>query len=94
MGVPLAEGVNISIINPNDIATIDVLKDAAATAIYGSRGANGVLLITTKNGEYGQATQFSFSTYQGVQSVSQTVDLMDAYEMAQYIAASRNNAWD
>ena len=92
-GVPLAEGVNLSIINPNDIASIDVLKDAAATAIYGSRGANGVLLITTKNGEYGQATEFSFSTYQGVQSVSQTVDLMDAYEMAQYIAASRNNGW-
>ena len=92
-GVPLAEGVNLSIINPNDIASIDVLKDAAATAIYGSRGANGVLLITTKNGEYGQAPQFSFSTYQGIQSVSQTVDLMDAYEMAQYIAASRNNAW-
>ena len=92
-GVPLTEGGSLSIINPNDIQSIDVLKDAAATAIYGSRGANGVLLITTKKGEYGQAPQFSFSTYQGVQSVSQTVDLMDAYEMAQYIAASRNNGW-
>jgi TonB-dependent SusC/RagA subfamily outer membrane receptor len=51
-GIPLNVGT-ISAVNPNDIETIDVLKDASATAIYGSRGANGVVLITTKKGKNG-----------------------------------------
>ena len=54
-GIPLAAG-GIEALNPQDIETVDVLKDASATAIYGSRGANGVVLITTKKGESGKAT--------------------------------------
>jgi len=54
-GIPVISG-GIDNINPNDIATIDVLKDASATAIYGSRGANGVILITTKQGKNGKIT--------------------------------------
>ncbi len=52
-GIPLADGA-ISDINPNDIESINVLKDASATAIYGNRGANGVILITTKRGAKGK----------------------------------------
>ncbi|WKN46278.1 SusC/RagA family TonB-linked outer membrane protein [Tunicatimonas pelagia] len=63
-------------LNPNDIESIEILKDAAATAIYGSRGSNGVVLITTKRGSDGKAT-FSFDGYHGVQSVWKTLDLLD-----------------
>ena len=63
-------------INPNDIESIEILKDAAATAIYGSRGSNGVVLITTRRGEEGKAT-FNFDGYYGLQSVWKTFDLLD-----------------
>ncbi|SMC98113.1 SusC/RagA family TonB-linked outer membrane protein [Pedobacter nyackensis] len=63
-------------ISPNDIASIEVLKDADATAIYGSRGANGVILITTKKGAIGKA-QTSVSFTQGVSRVGRKLDLMD-----------------
>jgi TonB-dependent SusC/RagA subfamily outer membrane receptor len=55
----------IADINPNDIQSIEVLKDAEATALYGSRGANGVVLITTKRGNYEQAPQINFSASYG-----------------------------
>jgi TonB-dependent SusC/RagA subfamily outer membrane receptor len=54
-GIPFAAG-GIEAINPNDIESIDILKDASATAIYGSKGANGVVLITTKKGKAGRLT--------------------------------------
>lgn len=66
-GFPLANG--ISFINPNDIETMTVLKDASATAIYGSRGANGVILVTTKKGTSGK-TIVSFESYYGIQDVT------------------------
>ena len=56
-----------SSIDPNAIENVSVLKDASATALYGSRGANGVILITTKKGKYNQKTRFEFSTETGVQ---------------------------
>lgn len=59
----------LSFLNPNDIATVDVLKDASATAIYGSRGANGVVMITTKKGEFGP-TRISFNNYIGVTQIT------------------------
>lgn len=68
-------------INPNDIESIDVLKDASATAIYGSRGANGVVIITTKTGKAGK-TQVNFDTYYGMQEVTKKLDLMNAHEFA------------
>jgi len=67
----------LSSINPNDIESIEVLKDASATAIYGSRGANGVVIITTKRGKKG-TNNVIFSTYLGTQSVSKRLDLLDA----------------
>jgi len=59
---------NIDFLNTNDIESMQVLKDASATAIYGSRGANGVVIITTKNGSKNQEAQISFNAYYGVQN--------------------------
>ncbi len=81
-GFPGAGDLNS--INPNDIESIDVLKDASATAIYGSRGANGVVIITTKKGKAGQ-TSINFETYQGMQNVSKTYEMMNATEFATYL---------
>lgn len=72
-------------INPTDIASIEVLKDADATAIYGSRGANGVVLITTKKGNYG-ATKVQFNISSGLGTVSNTLDLLNTPE---YLAMRR-----
>lgn len=64
-------------INPNDIESIEVLKDASTAAIYGSRGANGVVLITTKKGKAGK-TQISLNSSYGMQSAWKTIDMLDA----------------
>lgn len=66
-------------INPNDIESIEVLKDASATAIYGSRGANGVVLVTTKRGKAGQST-VEFDVYYGVSSITRFLDMANAEE--------------
>jgi TonB-linked SusC/RagA family outer membrane protein len=73
----------IEMLNPNDIETIDILKDASATAIYGSRGANGVILITTKRGEAG-VTKFDFSTFAGFQATARRPEFLTAEEEAWY----------
>ncbi len=77
-------GADINAINPNDIASIEVLKDASATAIYGSRGANGVILITTRKGTPGR-NAVSFDMYTGVQQVGKTFDMMNAKQFATYL---------
>lgn len=82
----------MSSINPSDIESIDVLKDAASTAIYGSRGSNGVIMITTKKGKVGKPV-VNFNMYAGVQMLSKKVDVMDAYELANYTKLSRDLAW-
>lgn len=82
----------LSSINPSDIASIDVLKDAASTAIYGSRGSNGVIMITTKKGKEGKPV-VNFNMYAGAQKLSKKVDVMDAYQLAQYTKLSRDEAW-
>lgn len=69
----------ISFINPNDIESIDILKDADATAIYGSRGANGVVLITTKKGRRG-ASNVQFNLQSGISEVSKRIDLLNTNE--------------
>lgn len=66
----------LNFLNPNDIETIDILKDASATAIYGARGANGVVLITTKKGSEG-STGIQYSGYYGVSNVARRIDLLD-----------------
>ncbi|WP_321374851.1 TonB-dependent receptor [uncultured Draconibacterium sp.] len=68
----------LNALNPNDIQSIEILKDASATAIYGSRGANGVVLITTKKGSHG--IKFSYDAYAGLQSITKKVDVLSASE--------------
>ena len=74
-------GADLNQVNPNDVASVDVLKDASATAIYGARGANGVILVTTKRGDPG-AMKFGYSGYTGTQNVSKHIDLLSADEFA------------
>lgn len=88
-GEPLyvVDGVFTSSINnidPASIEKIDVLKDAAAAAIYGSRGSNGVIIVTTKQGVIGK-TSFTFSTYSGFQQSNQRYDLLNTEQYVQYI---------
>ena len=73
---------DINSLNVNDIASMEVLKDASATAIYGSRGANGVVLITTKSGKAGPAT-VTLDAFYGVSNVAQKLDLMSPAEFAE-----------
>ena len=81
------QGVNISTINPNDVESLEVLKDASATAIYGARGANGVILITTKKGVAGKPS-FNYGLGLGTQKLSNKLDLMHAGDFAR-----KSNAW-
>ncbi|HTN19682.1 MAG TPA: TonB-dependent receptor [Pelobium sp.] len=77
-GFPIEDPTNAAI-NPQDIQSIDVLKDASATAIYGSRGANGVIIIETKRGKPGKSV-ISFGASMGSQNITKTMDLMSPYE--------------
>ncbi|NIP83519.1 MAG: TonB-dependent receptor plug domain-containing protein, partial [Gemmatimonadetes bacterium] len=67
----------LNTINPNDIESIDILKDASATAIYGARGANGVILITTRRGRPG-TDQFRIESSYGIQTISNEIDVLNA----------------
>ena len=83
-GVPM--GTTIRDFSPNDIETIQVLKDAAAGAIYGSRAANGVIIITTKNGKKDQPLKVNYSGYFGVDTADKGVyDVMNADQYSEYI---------
>ena len=79
-------------LNPNDIESIQVLKDASSASIYGSRGSNGVILITTKRGKKG-APSFSYNTFFGSQSVANKLDLMNSAELIEYNRDATNNAY-
>ena len=83
-GVP---GADIATVAPDDIASIDVLKDASATAIYGNRAAAGVIMITTRKGRRG-ALQTSYNSYVGIEKVSSRLDLMTAAEHRAFLAAN------
>lgn len=74
---------DISYLSPKDVESVNVLKDASATAIYGSRGANGVIIVTTKKGVMGQDTRFNLDVYYGVQEVMNEIDLVSAQQYAQ-----------
>ncbi len=77
---------NISFLNSADIASMEVLKDASATAIYGSRGANGVIIITTKQGNLqGGKPSYNFSAEYGIQHLSKKIDLLEAREFGAYV---------
>lgn len=73
----------LSIISPNEIQSIDVLKDVASTSIYGARGANGVVLITTKSGKE-MRTTVSFDAYSGARQIVNSLEVMDPYEFVRY----------
>ena len=75
----------LTTINPNDIESIEILKDASATAIYGSRAANGVVIITTKKGKEG-ATQITLDSYVGVQRLYREIPMMNLRNYAEYIS--------
>ncbi|WP_434036471.1 SusC/RagA family TonB-linked outer membrane protein [Formosa sp. 4Alg 33] len=79
----ITEGIDF--LNPNDIQSIDILKDASSTAIYGSRGSNGVVLVTTKNGAgaRGKVT-VSYDTFYGIKNVARLPDMMDTAEWIDY----------
>ena len=78
-GFPVEDTSASSTLNPSDIESIDFLKDASATAIYGARGANGVVIVTTKKGKVGRA-QLTYDGSFGVQHITRTIPMMDAYE--------------
>ncbi|WP_304236909.1 TonB-dependent receptor [Jiulongibacter sediminis] len=82
-GIPLADGYDD--LNPNDIQSIEVLKDATATAIYGARGANGVILVTTKRGASKGKTTVSIDTYGGVSNAYSQLELFSGDEFAEYV---------
>ncbi len=77
-------------INPNDIESIEILKDASATAIYGSRGANGVVLITTKHGKKGTGN-INFDSYIGFQEPTKTIKMLNASQFAEMVNEARIN---
>ena len=90
-GVPV--GITIRDFSPNDIETIQVLKDASAAAIYGSRAANGVIIITTKNGQKDQPLKVDYKGYFGIDKISSSVyDVMDADQYSQYLGIAAENA--
>ena len=78
-GFPVEDASLASTINPSDIESLDILKDASATAIYGARGANGVVIITTKKGKVGKP-QLKYDGSFGFQNITKQIPLMDAYE--------------
>lgn len=82
---------DINFLSPNDIASTEILKDASATAIYGSRGANGVILVTTKSGTRDQRARVSLDAYVGVQQRWKKLDVMNAKQFADtYVAINGN----
>jgi TonB-linked SusC/RagA family outer membrane protein len=80
-GIPMAGGIGD--LSPADIESIEVLKDASATAIYGSRGANGVVLVTSRRGQAGN-TRVTYDTYAGAQQVNRKIEVFDAEGYANY----------
>ena len=85
-GIP---GVDISMVAPDDIESIDVLRDATATAIYGSKAANGVIIITTKSGNKSERTNVSYNGYVAFDNVLKTLDMASASDIRSYV--SKNN---
>ena len=88
-GIPLTGGLND--INPNDIESMEVLKDASATAIYGSRGANGVIIITTRRGKSGKPV-VSYDAYVGVVKPLGRIEVFNGQEFAEYKRESRRTS--
>jgi len=86
-GIP---GVDISLVAPDDIESIDILKDASATAIYGNRASNGVIMITTKKGKKG-VTHVSYNGYAGIENVSSSLNMMNASQLRAFATQTGQN---
>lgn len=86
------EGGGLDAINPNDIQTIDVLKDASSTAIYGTRGSNGVILITTKKGKLGQKPSIAYDANVSISKLARKIDVLNAGEFMQIWDRGYRNA--
>lgn len=84
----------MAFLNPNDIQSIEVLKDASATAIYGSRGANGVIIITTKSGARTDKTLVNFDASIGLSQVPKYISMMDKQEFMEYKFARKDYGWN
>ncbi|HVG15902.1 MAG TPA: SusC/RagA family TonB-linked outer membrane protein, partial [Chitinophagaceae bacterium] len=84
--------VIFSLLNSNEIVSIDVLKDASSTAIYGSRGSNGVIIVTTRRGKTGR-TNINLDVYGGFQEVTKKIDLLNSAQMAELSIEAANNAY-
>ncbi|PZU19372.1 MAG: hypothetical protein DI622_08940, partial [Chryseobacterium sp.] len=80
-------------VSPDDVQSIEVLKDAASTAMYGSRGSNGIVIVTTKKGASGKPA-FSFSQYYGVQTIEKKLDIMTSSEWIDYATEAINKKWE
>jgi TonB-linked SusC/RagA family outer membrane protein len=94
-GYPMEDG-SLRLISPSDIESIQVLKDASSTAIYGSRGANGVIIVTTKKGKggaLGGAPTVSLNSYYGYQQRSKAIPVMNRDQYVQWFIDGRNGAW-
>lgn len=89
-GVPVERG--LANLNTNDVESVEVLKDASSAAIYGSRGSNGVVLITTKRGKSDKLS-VSYDGYYGIQNVSKKISMMDAYQFAAAAKDGHDNAY-
>lgn len=86
------EGGGLDAINPNDISTIDVLKDASSTAIYGTRGSNGVIIITTKKGKVGQKPSINYDANVTFSKLARKIDVLNAEEFMQVWDTGYRNA--
>ncbi|WP_304064216.1 SusC/RagA family TonB-linked outer membrane protein [Pedobacter glucosidilyticus] len=96
-GMPLPDSYDknenpLNAINPSDIESIQILKDASSSAIYGARASNGVVLITTKRGKSGKPT-ISFNANQGIQGIINNIEVLDRSEFLQFISDSRSQAY-
>ncbi|QEC66675.1 TonB-dependent receptor [Panacibacter ginsenosidivorans] len=91
-GVTLGPRIGpLAAINPNDIESIEILKDASATAIYGSRGANGVVIITTKRGRAGKGS-VTLDSYYGQQEIANKIHVLDAHQFGDFVNEAKLNA--
>lgn len=92
-GMPIEDASIVANINMSDAESIEVLKDAAAAAIYGSRGSNGVIIVTTKRGKSGKPT-ISYNTYFGFQKAEKLIDFVTGPEMGEILAERRAWEWE
>lgn len=90
-GYPI-ENFDMSMLNPDDIAGMEVLKDASSAAIYGSRGANGVVMVTTKQGQAGKP-RVDFNFEYGIQHVARKIKMMNSQQFIQYYIDAHNNSY-